>query len=69
MPVPPFQDLFLPFLKYSADGQIRSTQDIGSDLAKHFNLSPIELAELLPSSLSDYPSPDGIMRAFHRTSR
>jgi restriction system protein len=49
MPIPPFQGLFLPFLKYVADGQIHSNQDVAEHLALHFQLTPQELAELLPS--------------------
>lgn len=49
MPIPPFQDLFLPFLQYVADGQIHSKQDVAEHLAEQFRLTPQELAELLPS--------------------
>jgi restriction system protein len=49
MPIPPFQDLFLPFLQYTADGQVHSTQDVAGQLAKHFKLTPEEIAEVLPS--------------------
>lgn len=49
MPIPPFQDFFLPFLQYTADGEVHSTQDVGTHLAKHFNLLPEEIAEVLPS--------------------
>lgn len=49
MPIPPFQDLFRPFLEYTSDGQVRSTQDVAAELAKKFELTPEEIAELLPS--------------------
>lgn len=49
MPIPPFQDMFLPFLQYTADGQIHSTQDVAEHLATHFKLTPADLAEGLPS--------------------
>ena len=49
MPIPPFQVLFRPFLEYAADGEIRSTQDVAAALAQKFELSPEELAEVLPS--------------------
>ena len=49
MPIPPFQDLFRPFLEYTSDGQIRSTQDVAAELSKKFKLTPDEIAEVLPS--------------------
>ena len=49
MPIPPFQDLFRPFLEYTSDGQVRSTQDVAAKLAQHFELTPEEIAEVLPS--------------------
>ena len=49
MPIPPFQDLFLPFLQYTADGKVHSTQDVAGHLATHFKLTPEEIAEGLPS--------------------
>ena len=49
MPIPPFQDLFLPFLQYTADGKVHSTQDVAGCLASHFKLTPEEIAEGLPS--------------------
>lgn len=49
MPIPPFQDMFLPFLQYTADGQTHSTQDVAAHLAIQFNLTPEEIAEGLPS--------------------
>jgi restriction system protein len=49
MPIPPFQDLFLPFLQYTADGKVHSTQDVAGHLATHYKLSPEEIAEGLPS--------------------
>ncbi len=49
MPIPPFQELFRPFLEFSSDGRVHSTQDIAAELAKKFELTPEELAEILPS--------------------
>ena len=49
MPIPPFQDLFRPFLEYTSDGEVRSTQDVAAELAKKFRLTPEEVDELLPS--------------------
>lgn len=49
MPIPPFQNLFRPFLEYTSDGQIRSTQDVAAELAQKFELTPEEIVEVLPS--------------------
>ena len=49
MPIPPFQNLFRPFLELASDGQVRSTHDVAAALAVTFKLTPDELAELLPS--------------------
>lgn len=49
MPIPPFQDLFRPFLEYTSDGQVRSTQDVASELSQKFELTPEEISEVLPS--------------------
>lgn len=39
----------LPFLRYTADGKEHTLRDAEENLAEHFNLSPSERAELLPS--------------------
>jgi restriction system protein len=39
----------LPFLKHLADGREHSLREAEENLAEHFNLSPQERAELLPS--------------------
>lgn len=49
MPIPPFQDLFRPFLEYTSDGKIYSTQNVAAELSKKFALTPEETAEVLPS--------------------
>lgn len=49
MPIPTFQELFLPMLKYIADGKEHTKQDVSEHLAINFNLTPEELNELLPS--------------------
>ncbi len=46
--IPDFQTLMLPVLKLAAKGEIRIGDAI-DQLAKDFNLSPEELAALLPS--------------------
>lgn len=49
MAIPTFQDIFLPFLRFLADGQIRSTQDVAAALASDFKLTQEEINEVLPS--------------------
>ncbi len=49
MPVPLFQELFLPMLAYIADGKEHNKQDVAEHLAAKFSLTPEELSEVLPS--------------------
>lgn len=56
MPIPDFQSIMLPFLKYLSDGAERSNSDVVDALARRFRLSDEELDELLPS---------GTQRLFH----
>jgi restriction system protein len=49
MAVPVFQEITLPLLRLSADGQVRSLSTAREELAKHFSLTEAEQAELLPS--------------------
>lgn len=49
MPIPDFQSIMLPFLKTLGDDQERTMKDMALILAKEFQLSEEELAELLPS--------------------
>jgi restriction system protein len=49
MPIPDFQSLMLPLLKYCADGAEHGRQAVYADLAKQFALTESELAEMLPS--------------------
>lgn len=49
MPVPDFQTLMLPLLRYCADGREHSNRDAVPALAKEFGLSAGDLAELLPT--------------------
>ena len=49
MTMPTFQEMFLPFLAYIADGNIHTKNDVSDHLAVKFNLTPDELAEILPS--------------------
>lgn len=49
MAVPPFQDLFLPFLSFITDGQEYTKQSVAEHLAATFNLSAEDVNEVLPS--------------------
>lgn len=49
MPIPDFQTLMLPLLRFCADGVEHGRHDALLILAKEFALSESELAELLPS--------------------
>lgn len=49
MAIPDYQTCMLPFLRYLGDGNEHSLRDAEEAIAEHFNLTPIERAELLPS--------------------
>jgi len=49
MPIPDFQTVMLPLLESVANRQPHSTKEVVAALAKHFELSDSERAELLPS--------------------
>ncbi|WKZ32200.1 MAG: restriction endonuclease [Thermodesulfobacteriota bacterium] len=49
MPIPDFQSIMFPFLKYAGDKQEHTISDAREYLAKCFSLSDDELEEMLPS--------------------
>lgn len=49
MPIPDYQTLMLPVLKYAADGHEHKFSDAVESLADDFSLTPEERKELLPS--------------------
>jgi restriction system protein len=49
MAVPPFQEMFLPFLTFLADGKEHTKQDVAKYLEDVFALTPDDLGELLTS--------------------
>jgi restriction system protein len=49
MPIPDFQSLMLPLLRFAQDGTVHSLSEAREALAKQFNLSEEEQNELLPS--------------------
>jgi restriction system protein len=53
MPIPDYQSIMLPLLQFAADGEEHRSRDGITALAQHFNLTPEEVATLLPSG-QDY---------------
>lgn len=49
MPIPDYQSLMLPLLKFAADGNEHTSREAIELLAKEFNLTDTEKSELLPS--------------------
>lgn len=49
MAIPTFQEITLPLLNLSSDGQVRALASARKELAMHFKLTEAEEAELLPS--------------------
>lgn len=49
MAIPDFQTLMRPLLEYLADGEEHENRDLLEAMARHFKLTPEELAEPLPS--------------------
>ncbi len=49
MKIPDFQTIMLPLLRYYSDNLVHSTSETIESLAKSFNLTEEDLAELLPS--------------------
>lgn len=50
MAIPDYQSLMLPLMKLTSDGKEHSLKDATVTLAKEFNLTDVELAEMLPSA-------------------
>ncbi len=50
MTIPDYQSLMLPLLKLTRDEKEHSLKDATKVLAKEFNLSEVELVEMLPSA-------------------
>jgi restriction system protein len=53
MPIPDYQSIMLPLLQFASDGAEHRSRDGITALAQHFNLTPEEVAMLLPSG-QDY---------------
>lgn len=49
MPVPDFQTLMLPVLKYFADGEEKPSREVREPIAAEFGLTDAEMNEMLPS--------------------
>ncbi|MCX7736736.1 MAG: restriction endonuclease [Candidatus Kapabacteria bacterium] len=51
MPIPDFQTLMLPLMTFAADNNEHSLRETIEHLANHFNLTPDERQEMLPSGV------------------
>lgn len=49
MGVPDYQSIMLPLLRYVADGEVHTLREVTDHIAEHFELTPDERRELLPS--------------------
>src|SRR5207248_9015569 len=49
MPIPDYQSIMLPLLKFAADGKDHPFREAVDNLSRTFHLSDSELKELLPS--------------------
>jgi len=49
MPIPDYQTLMLPLLRFTADGDVHTTAQAAEMVAQQFNLTDAERAEMLPS--------------------
>jgi restriction system protein len=49
MAIPDYQTCMLPFLRFLGDGSEHTLREAEEALANHFNLTPVERVELLPS--------------------
>lgn len=49
MPIPSFQEMFLPFLQCLVDGKDHHMQEVVTYIADHFKLTDEERAEMIPS--------------------
>lgn len=50
MPIPDFQSLMLPMLRYASDGKVHTMAEVRDVLAAEFELTAADRAELLPSA-------------------
>ena len=49
MVIPDFQSIMGPMLEHLADGEVHKNRETNESLAEHFQLSEVELSEILPS--------------------
>jgi restriction system protein len=54
MPIPDYQTLMLPLLRYFGDGQEHSLNEAVEAISAEYNLTPEERLQLLPSGTSTY---------------
>jgi restriction system protein len=54
MPIPRYDEMMLPLLRFLADGQEHAQRDLAEPMANHFSLTPDERAKELPSRQTTY---------------
>jgi len=54
MPIPDYQTIMLPLLEFASDGKAHSIDECTEQLARHFELTPQEKRELIPSGRMTY---------------
>lgn len=52
MATPGFQEMFLPFLQFLADGEIHHMSEVKEEIARYFDLSEEDLNDMIPSGQS-----------------
>jgi restriction system protein len=54
MAIPKYDEIMLPLLKVLSDGQSHSKRELTEKMADHFNLTPEERGQMLPSTRATY---------------
>jgi restriction system protein len=54
MPIPKYDEIMLPLLKVLSDGQSHTKRELTDKMADHFNLTPEERVQMLPSTRATY---------------
>src|SRR6266446_9369080 len=54
MPIPKYDEIMLPLLKVLGDGQSHTKRELTEKMADHFQLTPEERGQMLPSTRATY---------------
>src|SRR6266404_5448415 len=54
MPIPKYDEIMLPLLKVLSDGQSHTKRELTEKMADHFQLTPEERGQMLPSTRATY---------------